>query len=162
MPRIKIVTATQILIPRRLLEQMEVSGRASEIRNESGGLLLGFRKGLSIEIKEITFPQPRDRASPTLFRRSAFGHREKALASWKASGGTVDWVGEWHTHPNGFASPSFIDRLSWRKLAKHSKRPMAFIIIGATSAYVGWQESAHRSARTLGLVEADSDNLLYS
>lgn len=151
----------QLLISLQLLERMEESARAPLVRNESGGLLLGFRKGASIEIKDITFPQARDQSSPILFRRSAFGHHGIALREWRDSSGTIDWIGEWHTHPHGIAKPSFIDQVSWRKIAKHTKRPMGFIIIGATGRYVGWQASWKQGVREMRLTETDSDHLLY-
>lgn len=153
---------TQLLIPAILITQMENSARAKHVRNESGGLLLGFRKGTAIEVTAITFPQARDKASPTLFRRSTVGHKAKALKAWKESGETTDWVGEWHTHPNGAANPSFIDRMSWRKITQHTKQPMAFIIIGAATRFVGWQASSLKVAVSMNETESDGVHLLYS
>src|SRR3546814_20615834 len=88
---------------------------------------------LAIQITDLTYPSGWDKATPALFKRSALGHRITALRAWKSSGGTVDWVGEWHTHPFASSNPSSVDLRSWRKLAKHSRRPMAFIIAGGTA-----------------------------
>jgi integrative and conjugative element protein (TIGR02256 family) len=136
---------TQVLVPRSLMTQItaQVSGKAPVA--EAGGLLLGHRKGDAIELTQLTFPTRWDRATSTRFERSALGHRIAALRAWKQSHGTIDWVGEWHTHPFGSPNPSFIDQTSWRKIARHSKRPMAFIIGGKCSVFIGVQElSSHR------------------
>lgn len=152
---------TRILIPDALVH--EILSRASKPRfaNEAGGLLLGFRKEGAIQVTKMTFPKMWDRATPVLFERSAFGHRFAALRAWKASGGRVDWVGEWHTHPFGASNPSGTDRTSWRKLANHSQRPMAFIIGGKADMFVGVQEPGTRNVLKLALIETHDSYKLF-
>ena len=131
---------TRILVPEGLLAEILSQARKPHALNEAGGLLLGLRKDNAVHVIRLTLPKPWDRATPVLFERSARGHRFAALRAWKASLGKVDWVGEWHTHPFGTANPSFTDQKSWRRLANHVKRPMAFIIAGRTDIFVGVQD----------------------
>lgn len=137
----------------------QVSGKAPV--PEAGGLLLGHRKGDAIELTQLTFPTRWDRATSTRFERSALGHRIAALRAWKQSHGTIDWVGEWHTHPFGSPNPSFIDQTSWRKIARHAKRPMTFIIGGQSSIFIGVQEPNGQRAIRLERVEYDDRFELY-
>ena len=152
---------TRVLVPRSLMSQItaQVSGKPPV--PEAGGLLLGHRKGDAIELTQLTFPTRWDRATSTRFERSALGHRIAALRAWKQSSGSVDWIGEWHTHPFGSPNPSFIDQTSWRKIARHAKRPMAFIIGGKCSVFIGVQElSSHRVIK-LERLECDNEFELF-
>lgn len=151
----------RLLISNVLLDQILNYAAKPHAGNEAGGLLLGMRKRGAIHLTRMTLPNFWDRATPTLFERSALGHRMSALRAWKASNGTVDWVGEWHTHPFGSSEPSFIDQMSWRKIANYTKRPMAFIIGGKRSFYAGIQLPSHRSALRLSVIESDSDFRLF-
>jgi len=56
------------------------------------------------------------------------------MKKWRASGGTLDYVGEWHTHPEQQPVPSRLDLEQW--LAIHGARSgigMIFIIVGSAS-----------------------------
>lgn len=107
--------------------------------NEHGGILLGLRKGSALQVESATFPQKWDYATPFLFKRSARGHAEIAKKEWLSSGHTVDWLGEWHSHPPGFPSPSMTDRLSWARIAKSTQKPMLFVIFSEPAIYLGIQ-----------------------
>ena len=144
-----------------LLDEILTYARMSRSSNEAGGLLLGMRKGDAIHLTKLTLPNMWDRATPVQFERSALGHRMTALRTWKTSRGTVDWVGEWHTHPFGSSNPSFTDQTSWRKLANHTKRPMAFIIGGKKDSFVGIQLHANRSVVRLMLIESNDAFQLF-
>ncbi len=74
---------------------------------------------------------------------------------------TCDWLGEWHTHPGGLAAPSFIDKASWVRLARHAKKSMAFLIFSDSDMYVGVQSGWLRSVRRLNLLEESRDALLF-
>jgi integrative and conjugative element protein (TIGR02256 family) len=128
---------------------------------EQGGLLLGYRKADAIQIQSATFPGRWDHASPVLFQRSARGHRVRALREWLRSGRTIDWVGEWHTHPGGSVRPSYIDRRSWMRLARHAASPMVFLIFNDTQLYVGAQDPRSVSVRELTSTEQDAGAVLY-
>lgn len=77
---------------------------------ESGGLLLGTVHGEHLIIEQATAPTVWDLRLRTFFHRSAIGHAKVALDRWRASRGTVRYLGEWHTHPEDYPTPSGLDR----------------------------------------------------
>lgn len=127
-------------------------------RLESGGLLLGYRKGTDLHIVDATFPSRWDRASRTMFHRSSIGHRRKAFRAWRSSSGTIDWIGEWHTHPGGTAWPSSIDLKSWATIAIRRKAPMVFMILDDQEQYLGVQTD--RTLRPFNRFLEESDTAI--
>jgi integrative and conjugative element protein (TIGR02256 family) len=105
---------------------------------EAGGLLLGTVHGSSLAVTEATVPTPWDKRLQYFFERMPFGHSSIAQARWKASGGTVRYVGEWHTHPQDYPHPSGIDRTEWNKLSRKRAdgRSMLAVIVGRKGLYV--------------------------
>ncbi|KQU89470.1 hypothetical protein ASD00_26815 [Ensifer sp. Root31] len=152
---------TVLLLPDAVSARIRSYLSTRSDKNEHGGLLLGYRKPGAIEIKDVTFPSRWDRSSPVRFHRSAMGHRIKALREWISSGGTVDWVGEWHSHPIGSCQPSSIDRNNWRMLAVHTGRPMAFLIFGRGDLYAGMQLPWNDAYRSLSVAERSNEAELY-
>lgn len=150
-----------VLIPRQILTDLCARAIPSQPTNETGGILLGFRKALGLQITNTTYAQCRDFASPSLFKRSKHGHSEIAAELWTRSRGTIDWVGEWHTHPNGIASPSHIDVRSWRFLVSQVDKPMVFIISNGKRVYVGLQEPTGSLVRKMTIQEMDGDSILF-
>lgn len=98
---------------------------------EAGGILLGYRRGHALHVIAASEPTSKDRRSRTAFERRPTGHRGLARAHWHVSGGTVDYLGEWHTHPEDHPRPSSVDRAAWRALAQQ-RAPLAmlFVIVG--------------------------------
>ncbi len=105
---------------------------------EAGGLLLGTVHGSNIMVVEATVPTVWDKRFQYLFERLPFGHSSIAQARWEGSGGTVRYVGEWHTHPQDRPRPSGLDRDEWNKLSRKRAdgRPMLAVIVGRKSLYV--------------------------
>jgi len=120
-------------------------------KREAGGVLLG-RYILGCEdviVDRITMPTKRDRQSRFRFFRSARLHQQAIDEAWTSSGGTCNYLGEWHTHPEPDPSPSFIDMLGWRKkllFDKFDSDVLYFVIVG-TGQINAWQ--GHR--RTLSI-----------
>ena len=50
-----------------------------------------------------------------MFARSDPSHQKAAEAAWLASGGTITFVGEWHTHPTGILTPSPRDFVTYAR-----------------------------------------------
>lgn len=105
---------------------------------EAGGLLLGRIHGTNIFVTEATLPTRWDRRWRYLFERMPFGHRAIAQARWTASGGTIRYLGEWHTHPEDHPEPSTLDRIEWTKLARKRAdgRPLLAVVVGRMSLHV--------------------------
>lgn len=106
--------------------------------SKAGGLLLGTVHGANIALVEATLPTRWDKRFQYLFERMPFGHRNIAEKWWRASCGTVRYIGEWHTHPQDYPSPSFTDRIEWATLTKNrlDGRPLLAVIVGRKGLYV--------------------------
>lgn len=116
--------------------QRHIQARPSDC--EAGGLLLGTVHGSSLAVTEATVPTTWDKRLQYFFERMPFGHSSIAQTHWKASGGMVRYVGEWHTHPQDYPYPSGLDRTEWNKLSRKRAdgRPMLAVIVGRKDLYV--------------------------
>ncbi|MGH6712980.1 MAG: Mov34/MPN/PAD-1 family protein [Bradyrhizobium sp.] len=128
---------TTILLAKSLLAAVSIDVKQHGQHKERGGILLGFRRGPHLHIDEATVPMRMDVGTMFAFRRSSVGHREIAIKRWHESNRTIDWVGEWHSHPEESPSPSSIDLRSWREITRGRAVPMAFLIIGWKRGWLG-------------------------
>lgn len=104
---------------------------------EVGGILLGFRRGEAIELKNITRPAFHDKSTSNSFHRKDWSHQLVANFEWIKSGFKSDWIGEWHSHPQNYPKPSKIDIDSWRTQVKKRNANMVYVIIGKKDIWVG-------------------------
>lgn len=104
---------------------------------ESGGILLGYRRQHHLHIVEATIPAKGDSRGRFHFWRRDRSHQREATKAWKKSGKTIDYLGEWHTHPERHPSPSVLDLREWRKICVTRQNCMVFVIVGIGSFRVG-------------------------
>lgn len=84
---------------------------------ETGGVLLGHELrgvpgvGDRVEVRRAGDPGPKAIRTPTRFVRDADHAQRLADIAYAADGSM--WIGEWHTHPDGHASPSPTDLASY-------------------------------------------------
>lgn len=123
-------TIGRVLIEAEPLTLIDSYRQDSPDKPESGGILLGYRRGEHLHVTMATAPQHSDRGWRNLFKRSARYHQEIALCQWSASEKTMDYLGEWHTHPQYLPSPSATDLSEWRKICDLRQVPMVFLIMG--------------------------------
>lgn len=99
---------------------------------ESGGILLGRRRGKHLEVLLATEPSSHDKRSTYSFLREAFGHAEVAQQAWLRGERQIDYLGEWHTHPQTVPIPSGIDRAEWCKLVlqRPDKTTLLTVLVG--------------------------------
>lgn len=117
---------------------------------ESGGIILGYVRGEHLEITEVTEPAPGDERRRFFFLRRPHGHQEIAQKRWAESQGLIRYLGEWHTHPEDFPSPSCLDRMEWKSSAKKRKdlRPQVGLIVGRKALHVELMH--HDGSRVIG------------
>lgn len=122
----------------QVLEVFAAHAQLSVAAPEAGGLLLGTVHGQGMLITEATTPTRMDRQWRTLFERLPFGHRAIAKHRWRASSGTVRYVGEWHTHPEDLPQPSSTDLTEWRVLAtkRADGRAVLAVIVGREGLHI--------------------------
>jgi len=102
---------------------------------EAGGVLLGrFIKGSkNIIIDQITVPMIGDQRGRTYFIRGEKRHQQIITNIWATSSGTCNYLGEWHTHPESYPTPSDQDIKNWQKILStrtFSSLYLYFIIVG--------------------------------
>lgn len=129
--------ATIILIANNVIDKINDDAARYAGRRERGGIFVGLRRGPHIEVKEATLPMKWDLGTMFSFRRSSRGHQEIALKRWQESSQTMDWVGEWHSHPQSIPTPSSIDFGSWRQIITERNAAMVFLIVGYKAQWIG-------------------------
>lgn len=102
---------------------------------ESGGILLGYRRGKHLHIVAATTPQPGDQRMRFRFSRRDQYHQKVAMRQWDMSDKRMDYIGEWHTHPETEPTPSSLDMSEWEKICCARKISMVFLIVGWTGAF---------------------------
>lgn len=88
--------------------------RAARLPSETGGVLLG---DFDVQRRRIylaaLLESPADSIeSPGTFVRGAFGLRQELLAVERRTLGMLQYVGEWHSHPDGVAALPSVDDLA--------------------------------------------------
>ncbi len=105
---------------------------------EAGGVLLGriVVERPNVVVETVTVPSPDDRRSRFSFFRAERPTQSAINAAWEASGGTQNYLGEWHTHPEDHPTPSRVDRKGWQRLAyeaRFEQDALFFLIVGRVS-----------------------------
>ncbi len=127
----------RLLIEDSVFTTLNPYRQLSHTAPESGGILLGFRRGEHLHIVEATVPSKLDRRSRFGFHRQAATHQNIALRRWRETGETMDYMGEWHSHPEDFPRPSGTDLRNWLEITVPRKEPMVFMIIGRKDDWIG-------------------------
>lgn len=65
----------------------------------------------------------------------------------------LDYMGEWHSHPEDFPRPSGTDLRNWLEITVPRKEPMVFMIIGRKDDWIGVSRGVEVVAP--GLPDAD-------
>ncbi|NQY08208.1 MAG: Mov34/MPN/PAD-1 family protein, partial [Flavobacteriales bacterium] len=121
---------------------------------EFGGIFLGqsSKKGQRIVISEMVVPVEFD-SKTDRFTRYPSSLNKKIAEVYKSSEGRINYVGEWHTHPNGKTDYSKKDLKTMNEISLDSdvktKKPL-LLIVGVTkriyqsSMYVFHDEELHK------------------
>jgi integrative and conjugative element protein (TIGR02256 family) len=129
---------TIVLIERNVMAALASFTRPPHEKKEAGGILIGSYRGPHIDVIACTLPMPSDRRCAFTFDRKDKGHDVAAKTYWKESGGRLTFVGEWHTHPEDYPTPSPIDRRTWAKVVQSAPTdPKVFLIAGRRSIWIG-------------------------
>lgn len=110
---------------------------------EAGGILLGRLLNNSDDaiIDRITEPGPGDERRRFSFKRGLRRSQESVNAVWHETSGSVNYLGEWHTHPEEIPTPSRVDIDDWVRIIKHARFESGFLIfiIVGTHAIKIWE-----------------------
>jgi integrative and conjugative element protein (TIGR02256 family) len=103
--------------------------------NMAGGILIGSKiidKNEFI-VDRISEPTSKDKPTRLSFFRAKNPTQKIINNAWLESDGALNYLGEWHTHPENIPNYSEIDKKNWVKIAKKSKQLLPylfFIIVG--------------------------------
>lgn len=94
-------------VKRSMMQYARDSGR-----NEIGGLLFGHieEKNKIVYVTRFLPAPPDSICEPHRFVRGVKGVREKISEIANLTGGLINYIGDWHSHPNGVKKMSGIDR----------------------------------------------------
>lgn len=85
---------------------------------ETGGALLGWRDGDATVVARILGPGPQARHGVRWFEPDVKWQNEQGSRIYRASGRTVAYLGDWHTHPLGAPRPSRQDAETAKLIAE--------------------------------------------
>jgi len=128
---------SRILIEDSVIANVGAFRQVEPTAAEAGGILLGFRRDTHLHIAMATPPGPLDRRSKFHFYRAGEFHAQIALSQWAKTQETMDYVGEWHTHPEDYPQPSALDLREWRQICRRRNEPMVFVIQGILDRWIG-------------------------
>jgi len=131
------VSGGLIVIQNNVTEMLNRSRQVAPASKESGGILLGARRGPHLEITDLTTPFPKDIRRRTFFDRCDPKHHRYALRQWKNNGQKIGYLGEWHTHPENKPSPSHLDTREWMSVIDSQKPHLIFVIVGISGIWLG-------------------------
>ena len=98
---------------------------------ETGGIFVGFKAEGIVVVAHATGPGPKAKHSLYNFERDVQYCNEEMEKLFYDSNGTLGYIGEWHTHPLGFLSPSGPDDKAMfgisRSRAYRNKEPILMI-----------------------------------
>jgi integrative and conjugative element protein (TIGR02256 family) len=100
----------RVIIARSVLNIIESFKQSTKRSSESGGILLGQVRDNDVFILKVTTPNKFDHASRFLFNCNKDAAQVIIDYEFINSGHKTIYLGEWHTHPENYPSPSNIDR----------------------------------------------------
>lgn len=111
--------------------------------NEAGGLLLGrfIYESDDIVVDDITTPFPGDLRGRSCFIGRDPSHQDVLRKRWIQANGTINYLGEWHTHPERAPLLSYCDRLNMTRLVRETEfegDSLLFLIAG-TNCIRAWE-----------------------
>lgn len=143
---VEINKKVEFLLPNKGI--LKISSEALKVLNnfrqldnsdkEAGGVLLGrfVLDSDNIIIDKVTSPQSKDKRSRFAFKKMDRYHQQRITEEWTESGGKMNYIGEWHSHPENHPSPSSLDIREWKRKSKEDVYDhgfLIFIIVGIES-----------------------------
>lgn len=108
---------------------------------EAGGILIGRedKNNGNLIIEDATYPLKKDIRKRYRFYRKDKGHIDYYNKIYKENNGIYAYIGEWHTHPEKFPTPSLIDKKNWKKIWNKKGNGDLFNVIVGTEEIRIWK-----------------------
>ncbi|MDF0582041.1 Mov34/MPN/PAD-1 family protein [Bradyrhizobium yuanmingense] len=118
----------------RVLQSM--STYAQELRPlENGGILLGWRSGEDRIVVDLRGPGPLALHGRHCFVPDHKWQVAEIEKAFESSGGDLDYLGDWHSHPDDIAEMSNIDTATLLRIARKVSSPLMLIVAGSGSEW---------------------------
>ena len=138
-------------VPLLIMEEYTQYGKR---QNESGGIILGKIVSDQINILRLSIPTSLDKSSRYNFERSKTGAQIIIDYEFKNSHGQTIYLGEWHTHPEEYPTPSKQDIRMIKEQYSQNKLNVPFVILmikGTKGIFIGIidEEGFHKHNLTI-------------
>ncbi|WP_271611686.1 Mov34/MPN/PAD-1 family protein [Bradyrhizobium sp. CCBAU 21362] len=102
---------------------------------ENGGILLGWRSGEDHVVVDLRGPGSRALHGQHCFIPDHAWQVSEIKRAFEASFGDLDYLGDWHSHPDGIAEMSDLDSATLLRMAKQVKAPLMLIVAGSGAVW---------------------------
>ncbi len=102
---------------RNALDELHAAARHWPLR-ETGGALLGWREEDQYVVSRVLGPGPDAKHGFGSFEPDGRWQSEQGAETYRESGRTIAYLGDWHTHPRGAPVPSQQDRKTAKMIAE--------------------------------------------
>lgn len=129
----------QIVLHAQPIAIMEHFTQRNHKAPEAGGVILGKIIGDQIQVLKLSVPTSLDKASRTNFNRNKLSAQIILDYEFHNSNGQITYLGEWHTHPEEYPTPSSTDLNMLKDQFKNNKLTIDFILLlikGSKGLYI--------------------------
>ena len=137
---------------KRILQYRQTTGP------ETGGVIVGFvAPSDRVILQRFMAPSNRNRAGRFWLERDLRDAQAFVNGAYRDTGGKLNYVGEWHTHPARSPSPSTLDVSMLNDMLRNSQIELNFlvgVILGNTGRLRVWSQTLKRRLGSY-LVAAD-------
>ncbi len=135
-----------IKITEDVFEKMKIFIQDEKHKSEAGGVLMGyFLEDNNYSITDVSSPSELDKSSRFTFTRSKKNAQKIINKIFKDSNGKKIYLGEWHTHPEDYPTPSSLDKKSILEQIRGNilnSEIIFMLIIGRKGIYISCVEKA--------------------
>lgn len=117
---------------------------------ETGGILLGWRSGEDCVVVDMRGPGLRALHGRYNFFPDHAWQLAEIHRTFEASHGDIDYLGDWHSHPEGIAAMSLQDQTTLRRITRRVKNPLMLILAGPRD-HNTWSAGCWKGIRQRGV-----------
>lgn len=133
----------EVIILRSALEVLR-HFQQGRFQNERGGALAGpYPHFGRIVISHVMMPSPKSKAGRTWFLPDRAATQKWVNETFRLTGGSINFLGEWHSHPAPDATPSSTDHARLQDLLRTGKQDIDLIVgvvVGTNGSICSWIE----------------------
>ena len=133
-----------IKISEEVFEKMKSFIQDENHKPEAGGILIGhYLEDNNYSITDVSSPSELDKSSRFNFIRSKKNAQKIINKIFKDSKGKKIYLGEWHTHPEDYPTPSGLDKNSILEQIRGNilnSETIFMLIIGRKGLYISYVE----------------------